>query len=58
MDKKKLKKAVIVATASIVPFALTVIGGYYGYKYLTKKKRERDLLHNKKGRNNGASNVK
>jgi hypothetical protein len=56
VDKKKIKKTIIFITASVVPFALTFISGYYGVKYLNKKKRERDLLHNKKRGNNGTNN--
>ena len=57
MNKKEIKKTLIFITVTIVPFALTALGGYYGIKYLTKhkreKKRERDLLHNKQRGNNG-----
>jgi hypothetical protein len=51
MRGKKIKNAVIIVVASVVPFALVSLVVYCGIKKLRKiKNNERGSLHNRIGR--------
>lgn len=42
MDKKKIVKGIVTGVVFLIPFGMSVIVGYYGYKKYAKYKSEKD----------------